>query len=62
MKILFIHNRYKQFGGEDVAVEQETTLLQAKGHDVRVLLFDNENITGFFSKIKAACLSVYNSR
>ena len=60
MKILFIHNRYKQFGGEDVAVEQETTLLQAKGHDVRVLLFDNENITGFFSKIKAACLSVYN--
>jgi len=60
VKILFIHNRYKQFGGEDVAVEQETALLRAKGHDVKILFFDNENIAGFFSKIKVACQSVYN--
>jgi glycosyltransferase involved in cell wall biosynthesis len=60
VKILFIHNRYKQFGGEDVAVEQEAALLLAKGHEVNTLLFENRNITGFFPKLKAASQSVYN--
>ena len=60
MKILFIHNRYKQYGGEDVAVELETSILVRRGHDVRTIFFDNKPIKGFFSKIGAAFGSVYN--
>jgi len=44
MRILFIHNRYQQKGGEDVAVELESELLKEKGHEVRVLYFENDHI------------------
>lgn len=60
MKILFIHNRYKQFGGEDVAVELEASILVKKGHEVTTIFFDNKPIQGFFSKIGAALGSVYS--
>jgi glycosyltransferase involved in cell wall biosynthesis len=60
LKILFIHNRYKQYGGEDVAVELETSILIRRGHDVKTIFFDNKAIDGFFSKIGAAFGSVYN--
>ena len=60
MKILFIHNRYKQFGGEDVAVELETAVLINKGHEVKTIFFDNTSIGGFFSKIAAGFRSIYN--
>lgn len=60
MKILFIHNRYKQYGGEDMAVELETSILERKGHEVKTILFDNKLILGFFSKINAALGSLYN--
>jgi len=49
-----------QFGGEDVAVEQESALLNSKGHTVKTLLFDNENMVGFFQKLKAASQAIYN--
>ena len=41
MKILFIHTRYKEHGGEDSVVENEMRLLQANGHTVEILNFDN---------------------
>ena len=34
MKILAVHNRYQQPGGEDVVYEAETALLERAGHDV----------------------------
>jgi len=60
VKILFIHNRYRQFGGEEVAVEQESELLSAKGHTVKILFFDNEKLTGFFPKLIAALQAIYS--
>ena len=60
MKILFIHNRYKQYGGEDVAVELETSILIEKGHEVKTIYFDNTPVQGFFSKLATAIRSVYN--
>jgi len=60
VRILFIHNKYKQYGGEDVAVELETSILERKGHEVKTILFDNKPIHGFFSKINAALGSLYN--
>src|SRR5215471_7649379 len=41
MNILVIHNSYKQAGGEDVVVAQETDLLQRHGH--RVTLYQRSN-------------------
>lgn len=60
MKILFIHNRYKQYGGEDVAVELESSLLKSRGHEVRLMIFENKSIQNFFSKLVTAFRSVYN--
>ena len=34
MKIVIVHNRYQQPGGEDVVFEQETQLLRNHGHEV----------------------------
>jgi glycosyltransferase involved in cell wall biosynthesis len=34
MKILLVHNAYKDAGGEDVVVEQEHRLLESSGHEV----------------------------
>jgi len=41
MNILVIHNSYKQAGGEDVVVAQETDLLRRHGH--RVTLYQRSN-------------------
>ncbi|RYG03413.1 MAG: glycosyltransferase, partial [Chitinophagaceae bacterium] len=60
MRVLFIHNRYKFAGGEDVAVEMESSILQSYGHAVETLIFDNTEISGFVSKIKTGISSIYN--
>jgi glycosyltransferase involved in cell wall biosynthesis len=41
MKILIIHCRYQQRGGEDFVVEEELKILSAE-HEVEALLFQNE--------------------
>jgi glycosyltransferase involved in cell wall biosynthesis len=45
MKVLFIHCRYKQAGGEDGVVTAEVELLKSKGIDVELLSFSNEGST-----------------
>ena len=49
MKILLIHNNYREIGGEDIAVDNEIRLLKEK-HDVSVIKFDN-NIENIFVQI-----------
>jgi glycosyltransferase involved in cell wall biosynthesis len=46
VKILAIHNRYRQRGGEDVAVEQETALLRSRGHEVIEFVESNQALGG----------------
>lgn len=60
MKILLIHNQYKQAGGEDVAFELEADLLRQKGNDVETLIFSNEQISSFHTKIQFGIQSFYN--
>lgn len=57
MNILIVHNKYKQKGGEDVAVESETKLLKEMGHNVLTYIRSNEELEsmGLFQKI---CLPV----
>jgi len=41
MKIIIVHNKYKQQGGEDVVFDQERQLLERAGHDVQVYCRSN---------------------
>ncbi len=60
MKILLVHNRYQQYGGEDATYESEKELLESHGHTVRSLLFDNSQIRGIGQRIKAGIQMIYN--
>jgi len=60
MRILFIHNKYQQPGGEDTAVELETNLLRENGHDVKLMLFQNRQPSGFVDRLMLGAKAVYN--
>ena len=47
-KILLVHNKYRETGGEDIAVENELNFLK-KYHTVELLYFDN-NIESFLKQ------------
>lgn len=61
MRVLLAHNRYRQAGGEDVAVESERQLLTAYGHDVGLLEVDNAGIVGMSGKLSTALGVVYSA-
>src|SRR5439155_5507214 len=42
MRVLMLHNRYRQQGGEDVVAQAEARLLRARGVEVRELTLDND--------------------
>jgi len=44
MRVLVLHNHYRQAGGEDVAVRQEVALLRERGHEVTVFERDNSEV------------------
>ena len=46
-KILVVHNKYQNIGGEDISVNEEIKLL-SKFYKVDVLLFEN-NVKGFLN-------------
>jgi glycosyltransferase involved in cell wall biosynthesis len=45
MKILAVHNRYQQPGGEDRIFDTETALLEERGHKVYRYTLDNDDIS-----------------
>jgi glycosyltransferase involved in cell wall biosynthesis len=47
VKILLVHNRYQQPGGEDVVFEQERSLLDRAGHQVVVYQRSNREIENY---------------
>ncbi len=53
MKVLTVHNRYQQPGGEDVVVEAERELLRSAGHEVIVYTCDNKEIANYGLRRKA---------
>ena len=46
MRVLILHNRYRQPGGEDAVVRSEAELLRSHGVNVRDAWFDNEAADG----------------
>lgn len=62
MRVLVVHNRYRQPGGEDEVVRSETKLLRDQGNDVSQFEADNGNIEGLVALVKTAALTVYSPR
>lgn len=58
MKILIVHNRYQQRGGEDAVVASERDLLAGNGIEVETLEENNDDITGLKGKLEAS-ISVF---
>ncbi len=54
MKVLMVHNRYQQRGGEDAVVDAEACLLRDRGVEVRRLDADNDAIQGTWAKIQVS--------
>ncbi len=60
MKVLLLHNRYREAGGEDQVVSAEMALLAAHGDDPMLLEVTNSAIGGFLSQARAAARTVYS--
>ena len=52
MNILFVHNEYKQSGGEDTVLQSEISLLRQKKHQINFVNQQNNHIQSFLDKIK----------
>ena len=46
MRVLLLHNRYAQPGGEDAVVDAEAALLERNGHQVERLEASNAELPG----------------
>ncbi len=62
MKVLIVHNRYQQRGGEDAVVLSERNLLSRHGMEVELLEENNDAITGLASKLAASADVFYSRR
>jgi glycosyltransferase involved in cell wall biosynthesis len=60
MKILLIHNKYKEVGGEDAVFHAEHQLLLKYGHVVEELIFDNSEIKTAVDKLLSGLKLIYN--
>src|SRR4051812_41546045 len=60
MKILLIHNKYSQYGGEDSVFISEAELLGRHGNHVEQIVFDNKNIQSVTDKLFLAFSLLYN--
>jgi glycosyltransferase involved in cell wall biosynthesis len=61
MRILILHNYYKQAGGEDTVFHAEGALLEQHGHQVEKMTFSNKEVNSLSEKLRAALGVVYNS-
>lgn len=60
MKILLVHNKYKQAGGEDAVFRSESKLLKKNGHEVEEMLFDNKYIDSKIDQLLCGIQAIYN--
>lgn len=62
MKIMLVHNFYRQAGGEDAVLGMESSLLESKGHTVHRSELSNESISsmGLLGKATIAAQTIYS--
>lgn len=61
MKVLLVHNRYQQAGGEDAVVHAEAAMLRRHGHEVRLYGRSNDELL-HMSVLKAGVNAVWSRR
>lgn len=61
LRVLQVHNRYRERGGEDAVADAEATLLQAAGHRVERYLRDNAEIEAI-GPARAALQGIWSTR
>lgn len=62
-RVLLVHDRYREAGGEDVVFDTETALLARHGHQVERLVVDNDDIdteAGLAGQIRLAANTVWS--
>ncbi len=59
MRVLVLHNAYRHFGGEDVAVARERSMLAAHGQDVRFYGVSNTGVRQPWDHVTAAVQAPY---
>lgn len=60
MKILFVHNCYGAFSGEEAVVNTEINLLRDNGHVVEFFSRESSELNGGFGKVKGFLSGIYN--
>ncbi|MEX1241865.1 MAG: glycosyltransferase [Cyclobacteriaceae bacterium] len=60
MKILLIHNKYKEAGGEDAVFQAEADLLARNRNIVETMVFDNGDIKTYWDKLLSGLRVIYN--
>ena len=60
MRILLIHNKYQNAGGEDVVFHAESALLSSYGNEVDELVFNNAEIKSTMDKLLSGLRLIYN--
>lgn len=60
MRILLVHNQYRQKGGEDQVLKSEADILKKNGHTIKCHISKNCEIQTFFQKVKVALFTAYS--
>ncbi len=60
MRVLLVHNRYQQAGGEDGVVKAERALLEAHGHECETYSEDNQRVDSM-SRLGVAVRTVWST-
>lgn len=61
LRVLMVHNRYRQRGGEDAVVDAEVALLRSHGHAVELYVRDNRELEGI-APLDAAAQALWSRR
>jgi glycosyltransferase involved in cell wall biosynthesis len=62
VRILMLHNSYRESGGEDQAVDQERRLLATRGHEVYLYSLSNNEIKGIPKTVRTGLTACYSWR
>lgn len=62
VRVLIVHNRYQQSGGEDAAVERDIASLTRAGHPVEAMVFENDSIASASARLWTALEAAHAPR
>ena len=64
LAILVVHERYREYGGEDAAVDAQVRMLEGAGHRVELIEVDNDTIddtSGVAGRVRLAATTIWST-